>query len=96
MFFRELTYNVVYSLYPCTLDDAVHLAAIHLQMAAGDQATKEDVRLAIKFCLSLFCSYFTLHHFSGSSSVEGCLQPQHLTGQAWSKTWEKKVRIVLQ
>lgn len=43
MFFRELTYNVVYSLYPCDLDDAVQMAAVHLHMAVGSAAKLEDV-----------------------------------------------------
>jgi len=50
MFFRELTYNVVYALYPCTMEDAVLMAAIHLQMAVGHKATRDDVS-SIEGCL---------------------------------------------
>eukprot|EP00045_Choanoeca_perplexa_P013959 m.160933 g.160933 ORF g.160933 m.160933 type:complete len:459 (+) comp16513_c0_seq4:77-1453(+) len=50
MFFRELTYNVVYSLYPMDYDMAVQMAAIHLQLVAGNEAKKHDIDL-IEGCL---------------------------------------------
>jgi hypothetical protein len=43
LFFNEMTFNVVNSIYPCNLDDAVYLAAIHVHLACGHTATKDDV-----------------------------------------------------
>lgn len=60
MFFRELTYNVVYSLYPCDLEDAVAMAAVHLQMAVGANAKEEDVEYVKKQRAILFFSALLL------------------------------------
>ena len=43
MFFYEMTFNVINSIYPCTLDEAVPLAAIHLHIACGNTAAKGDI-----------------------------------------------------
>eukprot|EP00041_Stephanoeca_diplocostata_P015654 m.299452 g.299452 ORF g.299452 m.299452 type:complete len:481 (-) comp20112_c0_seq2:220-1662(-) len=44
LLFDEMTFNIVYSFYPCDLEDAVLLAAIHLRMECGRGATitKDD------------------------------------------------------
>ena len=34
---------VLYSLYPCEVDDAAYLAGIHLQLARGPRAKKDDI-----------------------------------------------------
>ncbi|EDQ88524.1 uncharacterized protein MONBRDRAFT_26295 [Monosiga brevicollis MX1] len=65
MLVRELTYNVVYSLYPVDRELAVSLAAIHLQLACGHEATKDDVDP-------------TPSLFVRDSDIEGCLMPPHL------------------
>eukprot|EP00051_Salpingoeca_urceolata_P035598 m.30541 g.30541 ORF g.30541 m.30541 type:complete len:419 (-) comp9476_c0_seq1:87-1343(-) len=49
LLFGEMTFNIIYSLYPCTLEDAVYLAAIHLQLEKGRKANKKDV-LKIEGC----------------------------------------------
>lgn len=38
LFFNELTFNIIYSFYPCELDLAIRLAAIHLRINCGLQA----------------------------------------------------------
>ena len=43
LFFHEMTFNVVNSIYPCTLLEAVPLAAIHLHIACGNTAAKGDI-----------------------------------------------------
>jgi hypothetical protein len=43
LFFDEMTFNVVHSMYPLQVQDAVYLAAIHLQLAYGEKAKKEDI-----------------------------------------------------
>ncbi len=43
LLFFELTFNVLYGLYPCTMEEAAHMAAVHLQLANGPMATKDDV-----------------------------------------------------
>lgn len=43
LLFHEMTFNVVYSLYPCEIDEAALLAAVHIHLAKGAEATKEDV-----------------------------------------------------
>lgn len=43
LLFHELSFNVLYSLYPCDVDEAAALAAVHLHMARGASATKDDV-----------------------------------------------------
>lgn len=45
---QEMTFNVVYSFYPCTLDEAARLAAIHLAIDVASASTsptpcKDDV-----------------------------------------------------
>lgn len=44
LLFDEMTFNIVYSFYPCDLEDAILLAAIHLRMECGRGATvtKDD------------------------------------------------------
>eukprot|EP00047_Mylnosiga_fluctuans_P006070 m.244647 g.244647 ORF g.244647 m.244647 type:complete len:442 (-) comp14490_c0_seq1:233-1558(-) len=43
LLFAEMTFSVQYGLYPCTIDEAARLAAIHLHIARGDAAKKDDV-----------------------------------------------------
>lgn len=44
LFFDEMTFNVIHSHYPCSLDEAVMLGAIHLQLKAGNDANKHTVK----------------------------------------------------
>eukprot|EP00052_Salpingoeca_macrocollata_P008294 m.65855 g.65855 ORF g.65855 m.65855 type:complete len:460 (+) comp16523_c0_seq2:600-1979(+) len=43
LLFDEMSFNVLYSLYPCEFDEAAYLAAVHLQLARGNAATKNDI-----------------------------------------------------
>ena len=43
LLFDEMSFNVLYSLYPCEVDDAAYLAGIHLQLARGPRAKKDDI-----------------------------------------------------
>lgn len=45
LFFHEMTFNVIYSLYPCKPEEAAYLAAIHLRMEKGPKASKSDMGL---------------------------------------------------
>ena len=50
LFFHEMTFNVVNSIYPCTVAEASKLAAIHLLIRCGMSASKEDVAYGMLCC----------------------------------------------
>ena len=56
LFFHEMTFNVVNSIYPCTLLEAVPLAAIHLHIACGNTAAKGDISFVLS-CVTVFLGY---------------------------------------
>ena len=43
LLFYEMTFNVLYGLYPCNEEEAAHLAAVHLRLTHGEQPSKTDV-----------------------------------------------------
>jgi hypothetical protein len=49
MLYHELAFNITYSFYPCTLHDAVELAAMALKVEKGFKATKADMK-ALQSC----------------------------------------------
>ncbi len=43
LLFNEMTFAVQYGLYPCDVEDAAMLAAVHLHITHGPGATKDAV-----------------------------------------------------
>lgn len=44
LLFYEMSFKVVYSLYPTTLDEAAYLSAIQLRLQVGFKAKKSDIK----------------------------------------------------
>jgi hypothetical protein len=70
LLFHEMTFNVVNSIYPCSLEEASKLAAIHLMIRCGLSATKEDVAFVPR------CYELGRHATQTHRRVQGASAPQ--------------------
>ncbi len=46
LIFNEMTFNVVYAMYPVSFEEAAALAAVHLYMEKGPRADKAAIKYA--------------------------------------------------
>ena len=60
LLFDDMTFHVIYSFYPCTADDAAHLAAIQLKIACECPCRHcvEGIFLLIFNCLGWVITFF--------------------------------------